>query len=384
MSAESITTDGGHRPPQQDQQQRAKRYEAIHNVLFVVETVYTLALLVAFLLTGASDFLADSVHAVSPNPWLVTALYGAVVVLATKLLFLPLNFYGGYVLEHRFELSNESFGGWLLDEVKSLGLNLVLGVIALDVIYFLLRRAGDWWWVGAGLFFLLFGVVLSVLFPVLILPMFYKLQPLDNESLKQRLVALAQRVGARVLGVYRMGMSEKTKKANAAFAGLGATKRIILGDTLLDKFAEDEIEVVIAHEMAHYKHGDVSKMIAWGTLTTFVGLWIADCGLRWGLVKLGYNRISDLGAFPLLALCLFGFGLVVMPLNNAFSRWREWKADYTALELTKNPEGFIRAMRKLAEQNLADLSPHPLTELLLHDHPSLSRRIAWAERWQPH
>jgi STE24 endopeptidase len=366
-----------------DQQQRAKRYEAIHNTLFVVETVYTLALLVAFLLTDASDFLADSVQAISQNPWIATALYGAIVVLATKLLFLPLNFYGGFVLEHRFELSNESFGGWLLDEAKSLGLNLVLGVIALDVIYFLLRRAGDWWWVGAGLFFLLFGVVLSVLFPVLILPMFYKLQPLDNDPLKQKLVALAQRVGAKVLGVYRMGMSEKTKKANAAFAGLGATKRIILGDTLLDKFAEDEIEVVMAHEMAHYKHGDISKMIAWGTVTTFVGLWIADCGLRWGLVKFGYNRISDLGAFPLLALCLFGFGLVVMPLNNAFSRWREWKADHAALELTKNPEGFVRAMRKLAEQNLADLSPHPLIEFLLHDHPSLARRINWAERWQP-
>ncbi len=382
MSAEPVTTDGGHRPPLQDQQQRAKRYEAIHNVLFVVETVYTLALLVVFLLTGASDFLADSAFAISENPWIATALYGAVVVVATKVLFLPLNFYGGFVLEHRFELSNETFSGWLLDEAKSLGLNLVLSVIALDVIYFLLRRAGDWWWVGAGLFFLLFGVVLSVLFPVLILPLFYKLQPLDNESLKQKLVALAQRVGAKVLGVYRMAMSEKTKKANAAFAGLGATKRIILGDTLLDKFAEDEIEVVMAHEMAHYKHGDISKLIAWSTLTTFFGLWIADRGLRWGLVKFGYNQISDLGAFPLLALCLFGFGLVAMPLDNAFSRWREWKADRTALELTKNPEGFIRAMRKLAEQNLADLSPHPVIEFLLHDHPSLARRITWAERWQ--
>jgi STE24 endopeptidase len=236
--------------------------------------------------------------------------------------------------------------------------------------------------VGAGFFFLLFGVVMSVLSPVLILPLFYKLKPLENESLRQRLTALAQRVGAKVLGVYRMAMSEKTKKANAAFAGLGATKRIILGDTLLDQFAEDEIEVVMAHEMAHYKHGDVSKLIAWGTMTTFVGLKIADTVLRWALPKFGFTEISDLGAFPLLALSLFGFGLLVMPLNNAFSRWREWKADRTALELTRNPDGFIRAMRKLAEQNLADLSPHPCIEFLLHDHPALARRIARAEQWQ--
>jgi STE24 endopeptidase len=357
---------------------RAKRYEAIHNWLFVVETAYTASLLVAFLLTGASRLLANSLPA---NPWLATAIYAGVVIVATKLLFLPLNFFGDFHLEHKFGLSNESFGRWALDELKSLGLSLVLGVLVLDVLYFLLRRAGNWWWVGAGIFFLLFGVVLSTVFPVVILPLFYKLEPLENESLKRKLVMLAQRVGAKVLGVYRMGLSEKTKKANAAFAGLGATKRIILGDTLLDKFAEDEIEVVMAHEMAHYKHGDITKLLAWSTATTFIGLWLADKGLRAGMQHFGFNAISDLGAFPLLALCLFVFGLVAMPVNNAFSRWRERLADLEALALTKNPDGFIRAMRKLADQNLADLAPHPAIEFLLHDHPSLARRISWAEQW---
>jgi STE24 endopeptidase len=364
-----------------NQQQRAKRYEAIHNVLFVVETIYTIVLLIAFLYWEGSDVLADVAQSISRNPWISVAIYAGVVVIATKLLFLPLNYFGGYYLEHRFGLSNEHFGAWALDELKSLGLNLLLGVLVLDVLYFLLRRAGDWWWVGAGLFFLLFGVVLSALFPVLILPLFYKLQPLENESLKQKLIGLAERVGAEVLGVYRMAMSEKTKKANAAFAGLGKTKRIILGDTLLDKFAEDEIEVVMAHEMAHYKHGDIWKLIAWGSFTTFVGLWVADRVLQRILPHFGFAHISDLAAFPLLAICLFLFGLIVMPLNNAFSRSCEWKADAAALQLTHNRDAFIRAMRKLAEQNLADLSPHPLIEFLLHDHPSLARRIAWAERW---
>ncbi|HXI83052.1 MAG TPA: M48 family metallopeptidase [Verrucomicrobiae bacterium] len=363
------------------QQQRAKRYEAIHNFLFVVETVYTILSLIVFLYWAGSDILASVVQSISPNPWIHVAIYGAVVIIATKLLFLPLNYLGDYHLEHKFGLSNESLGAWALDELKSLGLNLLLSVVLLDVLYFLLRRAGDWWWVGAGLFFLVFGVAMSALFPVLILPLFYKLQPLENEPLREKLTALAQRVGAKVLGVYRMGMSEKTKKANAAFAGLGTTKRIILGDTLLDKFAEDEIEVVMAHEMAHYQHGDITKMIAWGTVTTFVGLKVADLGLHWGMTRLGYDHVWDIAAFPLLALCLFVFGLVAMPLNNAFSRSREWKADATALELTANRDAFIRAMRKLGEQNLADLSPHPVVEFLLHDHPSLARRIAWAEQW---
>jgi STE24 endopeptidase len=365
-----------------NQQQRAKRYEAIHNVIFVVETVYTVLLLIVFLCWKGSDTLANAAQSISPNPWIYVAIYGAAVIIATKLLFLPLNYFGDYHLEHKFGLSNESLGAWALDEVKSLGLNLLLSIVLLDILYFLLRRAGDWWWIGAGCCFLLFGVVMSALFPVLILPLFYKLQPLENESLREKLTALAQRVGAKVLGVYRMGMSEKTKKANAAFAGLGSTKRIILGDTLLDKFAEDEIEVVMAHEMAHYKHGDITKMIAWGAVTTFVGLKVADLGLHWGMTKLEYAHVWDIAAFPLLALCLFLFGLVAMPLNNAFSRSLEWKADATALELTANRDAFIRAMRKLGEQNLADLSPHPLVEFLLHDHPSLARRIAWAEQWQ--
>jgi len=366
-----------------DRQRHAKRYEAIQNWIFVGEAVYTILLLLAFLFCHGTDVLASTARNISANPWVYVAIYGAVVVIATKALFLPLNFFGDFYVEHRFGLSNETFGGWALDELKSLGLNLLLGVAILDVLYFFLRHAGGWWWVGAGLFFLLFGVVMSALFPVLILPLFYKLQPLENESLRLKLTALAQRVGAKVLGVYRMGMSEKTKKANAAFAGLGRTKRIILGDTLLDKFAEDEIEVVMAHEMAHYQHGDITKMVLWGALTTFIGLKVADIGLHWGLKHVfQYNNLWDIEAFPLLALCLFVFGLVVTPLNNAFSRSREWKADAAALELTANRDAFIRAMRKLAEQNLADLSPHPAVEFLLHDHPSLARRIAWAERWQ--
>ncbi|NQU10158.1 M48 family metallopeptidase [bacterium] len=363
--------------------ERAKRYEAVQNWLFVAESVLTVVALVVFLVTGASAALADWFRSQLPNPWAHVAGYGLILVIAAKLLFLPLTFFGDYLLEHRYGLSRQTLGGWCRDELKSLGLNAVLGIVVLDVLYWLLRQTGPWWWVAAGAFFLLFGVVLSTLYPVLILPLFYKLAPIEDPALRERLVVLARRVGAQVLGVYRMGMSEKTRKANAALAGLGRTKRILLGDTLLDHYHPDEIEVVMAHELAHYQHGDLSKMLAWGTVTTLTGLAVAQAVFAVGLQRLGFDAPSDLGAFPLLGLSLFLFGLLVLPLNNAFSRWRERLADRTALDLTANPGAFVQAMRRLADQNLADTAPHPVIEFLLHDHPSLSRRIAEAERWQP-
>ena len=363
-------------------QQQARQYETRHNVLFLIETGYTALLLLLLLGTGRSAWLANQTqHWAAGKVWLATAYYAVALIVAGKVASAPLDWYSGYRLEHQYGLSNQSLPAWLWDEVKSLGLSLVLGVAALEGVYFLLRRLGDWWWLAVGGFFLLFGVVLSVLFPVVILPLFYKLEPLANESLTAKLTSLAQRAGAKVLGVYRLGLSEKTKKANAALAGLGNTKRILLGDTLLANFTEDEIEVVLAHELAHYRHGDIAKLMAWGAVTTVAGLKVADLVLRSALPHFGFRDVGELGAFPLLALCLFLFGLLVMPANHAFSRWRERLADHAALDLTGNRDGFIRAMQKLATQNLADMEPHPVIEFLLHDHPSLARRIRWAEQW---
>jgi STE24 endopeptidase len=310
------------------------------------------------------------------------AIYGAILISAGKLALLPLNWYAGFHLEHRFGLSTQSTAAWLVDQLKSWALGLVLGLVGLEALYACLRTAGPSWWLWAGAVFFVFGILLSTLFPVVILPLFFKLEPLDNPSLRTKLEAQARAVGVRLIGVYRMAMSQKTRKANAAFAGLGRTRRIILGDTLLDHFAEDEIEVVMAHEMAHYKNRDIARMIAWGAVSTFAGFWLCELGYRAGLQHLGLTNRADLAAFPLLALVLFLFGLVTMPLNNAFSRWRERKADLGALELTGNRDGFIRAMRKLADQNLSDTSPHPAIEFLLHSHPSISRRIAFAEQWR--
>ncbi|MSR65270.1 MAG: M48 family peptidase [Verrucomicrobiae bacterium] len=363
-----------------NRQEQARQYERIHNWLFVVDLVLTLVLLLVFLGSGLSQRLAYRCEVISPNPWMIVTLYVVAVVVAQTILLIPLSYYSGFYLEHKFGLSNETITGWVQDKLKSLGLNLVLGVFIVNVIYFLLRRSPQHWWVWTGVFLFLFGVLMTNLFPVLILPLFYKLKPLDDVALTERLTRMAESVGAKVLGVYRMEMSEKTKKANAAMAGLGNTKRIILGDTLLSNYTPEEIEVVLAHELAHYKYKDLWRMLALGAVTTFVGLWIADLGLRACLPLLGFKEVSDIAAFPLIILVFVVYGMITMPVSNGFSRWREYIADAFAVQLTRNVDAFVSAMNKLAEQNLADLSPSPVIEWLLHDHPALSKRIAAAEK----
>jgi len=367
-------------PPQATRQEQAKHYERIHNWLFLVDLVVTLVLLLLFLFCGLSAWLAAACGKVSANPWAIVSLYVVAIVIGQTILLLPLSYYAGFHLEHRFGLSNETPRGWIKDKLKSLGLNLLLSVIVVNVVYWLLRIAPDRWWIWTGAFLFVFGIVLTNLFPVVILPLFYKLKPLDDPALTERLTRLAESVGAKVLGVFRMEMSEKTKKANAAMAGLGNTKRIILGDTLLANYTPEEIEIVLAHELAHYKHKDIWRMLFLGAATTFAGLWIAHVVLRSLVAYLGFENVADIGAFPLLLLVFVLFGLLTMPVTNGFSRWREYAADAFAVRQTGNREAFVSAMKKLAEQNLADLSPHPAIEWLLHDHPALSKRIAAAEK----
>ena len=200
--------------------------------------------------------------------------------------------------------------------------------------------------------------------------------------LTQRLTTVAEREGAGVLGVYRMGMSAKTRKANAMVAGLGRTQRIILGDTLLDGFPPEEIEVVVAHEVAHYRHRDLWKGIAVNAVVTLAGLFLASRVLD-ALAGVGpLAGPADIAALPVLVLSLGVVGLVTLPLANAYSRWRETLADLAALRATGLVEPFVGAMQRLAALNLANPAPHPLVESIFYSHPSIARRIALAERWR--
>ncbi len=364
-----------------ERQQTAKEYARVRRRLMLVDLGLGGVYALTWLLSGASAWLRDQILGLTQQPLLVVALYAIIFGGIYALLDAPMSYYRGFVLPHRYGLSTQTFRAWLWDQVKGAAIGGVLGLLLIEVMYALLRISPDWWWLWTALVMLLFTVILSNLAPVLIFPLFYKFTPLDDEELVERLTRLAERAGARVRGVYRFDMSSKTVQANAAVAGLGNTRRIILGDTLLDNFSADEIETVLAHELGHHVHGDMGKGILVQSALTLGGLWLAGLALKWGVVFFGFAGVADVAAMPWLALVLGAFGLITSPLSNGYSRWRERLADGYALETTQKPKAFATAMTRLADQNLADADPERWVEVLLHSHPAISRRVAMAEEY---
>lgn len=300
-----------------------------------------------------------------------------------SLLTLPLSYYSGFVLPHRYDQSTQTLREWIWDGLKSTLVSLVIGTPLLIGLYALLRASGDAWWLWAAVGYTFFGVILTSLAPVLLMPLFYEFKPLsdDRQDLAERLTDLAERAGTNVEGVYKMDMSRRTKSANAALAGLGRTRRILLGDTLLENFSPDEIETILAHELGHHVHGDIPLGIAAQTVFNFISFFIGAQVLGWAVQAFDLQAIWDPAGLPALMLALSVVGLISMPITNLYSRWRESLADHFALERTGKPEAFASAMTRLANQNLAQVDPPRWVVILLSSHPPLRERIQKAEAY---
>jgi len=377
--------DEGHRLDP-ERQRRARQYAAVRRRLSLLELAASAAYLTLWLAFGWTHSAQSAWRSVLPGVagWLEPALMALAVGLPWMIVTFPLDYYIGFVLPHRYELSTQTIAGWLTDQAKGLAVSAALGIPLLVGLYGLMRWTPDAWWLGAATGYALVTTVLAVLSPVLLLPLFYNLQPLgqEHEGLRQRLLGLARTAGARIEGVYQFNMSRRTKAANAALTGLGRTRRILLGDTLLASFSDDEIETVLAHELAHHVHGDIPLSLLVGTGLSLGGFYLVAIGLDQLGGGVGLTSAADPAGLPLLALLFGAFGLLTMPLGNAFSRWRERLADEMALNLTHKPVAFARAMTRLANQNLADADPPRWVVWLLSSHPPLRDRIARAEQMQ--
>jgi STE24 endopeptidase len=356
-----------------------KRYERQKLLVTVLALLLNLATLTVLALFAGPHLDAWLRPWTGDNRWLHLLALGFTYAVILEALQLPLAFWSGYVLEHRYGLSNQTLLRWAWRRLKMYLLGGVLGAGLLLGLYALLWYGGAWWWLWATAGWLAVTLVAGRLLPVLILPLFYKVTPLDDPVLLERLRRLAEGTGLSIQGVYRLHLSAETRKANAALAGLGRARRVLLGDTLLEAFTPEEIEVVFAHEVGHHVHRHLVKTIVLSVVTVLVGFWLVDVVLRAAAVSLGYGRFDNPAALPLLLLVLMVFGLVLSPAENALSRFFERQCDRYALQRTRMPQAYRSAFLKLARMNKANPDPHPLVVWLFDDHPPIRERLAMAD-----
>jgi len=350
-----------------------KQYNRIKLIISSTSLILDLTLWVAILFFLSTP-LAKMAYRIADNPLIQFYIFSGLIAAGFSLIHFPISFYSGYLLEHRFSLSNQTLSGWLIEKLKALAVSLPLGLIILTVFYFLLWQYPRIWWLGTWLFILFFSILLTRLAPLLLFPIFYKFKPLENESLKERIHKFANQWKIPIAGVYQFDLSKNTKKANAAFTGLGKSRRIILGDTLLDNFSEAEIETVFAHEVGHYYYRHLVKGILISSLISLTGLFLVFHIYQFYLLSSQYAS-HQLEAIPLLALLMVVYGFISGPLGNMVSRKFEYQADQFAVTSTNGQEYFKNSLKKLSELNLADEKPHPLVEFLFYSHPSIQKRI---------
>ena len=360
----------------------SRRYNRIKRWLGISDFVLGLAFLILLLATGWTGSLRDLAYRLaSQNYTLAVFYYVFALIVISKIVGSALDVYG-FRLEHRYHLSNQNLRSWLWDESKGLLVSLVLATIVVELLYLVIRHYTQHWWLISWAAFLGLFVLLAQLAPVVLFPIFYKFEPLENEELKRRLISLSERAGTRVRGVYKWHLSEKSKKANAALTGLGATRRIILADTLLDHYSDDEIEAVLAHELGHHVHKHILKAILVQACITFFGFWLANEVLRYAVERRDmFAGMADFANLPLLVLISTLLSFLLMPAMNAYSRFNERQADRYCFQSVASVEPFISSMNKLAEQNLAEKTPSRWIEWLFHSHPAISRRVAAAQAW---
>lgn len=365
-----------------EKQRVAKQYRAQNRIVSIASFAILLIGLLVFLFSGISRGLATVAENVVSARAVVIFIYFAVLYVFYSVIACPFVYWSGFVIEHRFGFSRQTFRQWIVDWMKSFFIGFILGGIVFEVIYLITQASAHLWWLWLALFMIMFSVILANLFPVLILPLFYKTSPLDDTELKQRIQAMCEHVNIPIQGVFSIDLSSKSTKANAAVAGLGNTKRILLGDTLLADYSPDEIVSVLAHEITHFAEHHTWWLVGIQSVVTLVLFYVLYrvYPVLYGLA--GFEHVSEIAAFPVFALGFAALTFITKPLSAGVSRCFERRADRGALDLTGDTDSFISVMAKFCNKQLMIAYPHPLIEWYKYSHPSPGRRIRFAERWQ--
>ena len=363
---------------------RNEAYAHSGYALFVVNTLFSFALLVVILATGLSAWLQRLAERVTERPNFKVAVYVVLFTLVGFVAGLPLDIYGGFMREKKYGFMNQTFGAWMGDQGKSLMVSIALHAIFFPLLYLVIRRLGRGWWMPGAALAIAFIILGQVIAPVFIAPLFNTFTPLKDATLRQEILDLAHAQGIPAGEVYQVDASRQSEHTNAYVAGLLGTQRIVMYDTILRRFTPREIRFVMGHEMGHYVLNHIWKTVAFLAVLILAGLWFVDVAARriirarpgWGIG--GFEQPASL---PLLLLLLSVVFVAARPIISTYSRWQEHASDRFGLEVVRDPEAAASSFRKFAIHDLSEINVNPVIETVMFSHPSVGNRIRYAQEW---
>ena len=317
--------------------------------------------------------------------YLFNILYIFLVSIIFSVMSLPFSLYSQFYIEESYGFNKMTARTYLSDKAKEMALTPLLTVPLLLGLFYFMDRTGNLWWLYASLFVTIFQLLIFLLYPVLIAPIFNKFSPLEEGELKERLMALAEKTGFKTSGIFMMDGSRRSSHSNAYFTGLGSAKRIVLYDTLVKSLSVDELEAVLAHEIGHYKKKHIIKRLIFSVITMTAGFYLLSLMMNWSALyeAFGYSRSGYHAILIILSIALTPFSFFLSPLTNSWSRKHEYQADSYSREVTGGSQAMQMALLKLGRDNMSNLTPHKAYSFFHYSHPALSERLAALEEEEP-
>ena len=372
---ETLVPEPFHGIIDQEELGKINRYTIDKTNLALVGTIASKVVFLIIILSGLLPWLVEILKDV---PFVLAGLiFFAIPGLLEALVGLPFDYYHIFRIEERYGFNTSTLKIWISDLFKSLLLTIILGTILISLLMLMVRYAGDIWWIWAWLIFFSFQILMSILYPTLIAPIFNKFTPVDKTELAEKIRSLAEKEHLTIKGVFQMDAAKRSRHSNAYLSGLGKAKRIVLFDTLIESHEDDEILAVLAHEIGHLKRNHIKKMLIMIGIASFILFYLASEMITWDIMyrSFAFSTMTLYAGLFLISVLWEPLGFFLSPISMAISRRFEREADRHLSGTLKSTAPLISALKKMARDNLSNLRPHPLYVWLNYSHPPLLERI---------
>ena len=355
------------------------RYTADNIRFKLVQTIVSKVIFLYIILSGILPWLAASLEQV--NFLIAGLVFFAVIGLVEVSMGLPFDYYHSFVLEERYGFNTKTLKIWLSDLIKSMLVVIIIGTFLLCSLLLMVKYAGQNWWIWAWAIFLCFQLLMTILYPTIIAPLFNKFTPLEDSELNDSIKRLAEKEGLNVGGIYQMDATRRTRHTNAYFSGLGRAKRIVLFDSLIQSHSQDEILAILAHEVGHLKKNHIKKQLIIISFVSLLLFFMASKLLAWNVIyeSFGFSNMPCYVGLFLVGILWEPVNFFISPIGMAISRRFEREADFYSLGIVKTAKPLTTALKKMAKENLSNLRPHPIYVCFNYSHPPLLQRIEYLE-----